>query len=74
MAGLLTADINNDLSTLFHDLLAQADPTQLRADLTAVISEIQASPFSAAEIRTVTTAVVEFLHTHPTIFGAPSSS
>ena len=71
MAG---TGLNNDLSTLFHDLLAQADPTQLRADLTAVVSDVRASPLSAAEIRTFTSAVVGFLQTHPTIFGAPSSS
>jgi hypothetical protein len=70
MAALLTTD----LSTLFNDLLAQADPTQLRADLTAVVSDVRASPFSAAEIRTFTSAVVDFLQTHPTIVGPPSSS
>jgi hypothetical protein len=70
MAGLLTTD----LSTLFNDLLAQADPTQLRADLTAVVSDVRASPPRAAEIRTFTSSIVDFLQTHPTIFGPPSSS
>jgi extracellular solute-binding protein (family 3) len=55
MAGLLTTD----LSTLFNDLLAQADPTQLRADLTAVVSDVRASPPSAAEIRTFTSSIVD---------------
>jgi hypothetical protein len=74
MADLLTTSLNNDLSTLFHDLLAQADPTQLRADLTAVVSDVGASPLSAAEIRTFTSAVVGFLQTHTTILGPAGSS
>src|ERR1700750_1758839 len=74
MAGLLTPGLNNDLSTLFNDLLAHADPTQLRADLTAVVSAVRASPFDAVEIRTVTPAVIDFLQTHSIIFDPPAAS
>jgi hypothetical protein len=65
--------LTTDLNTLFSDLLAQASPTQLRADLTAVVTEIRSSPMPTTEIRTATTAVIDFLHSHPTIFGSTST-
>ena len=68
--GVLTTDLN----TLFTDLLAQAGPTQLRADLTGVVTDIQSSPTPAAELRTATTAVIDFLQTHPTLLGHFSST
>jgi hypothetical protein len=68
--GVLTTDLN----TLSTDLLAQASPTQLRADLTGAVTDIQSSPSPAAELRTATTAVIDFLQIHPTLLGPFSST
>ena len=65
--------LTTDLNTLFTDLLARASPTQLRADLTGVVTDIQSSPMPATEIRTAATAVIDFLQSHPTLFGYTSS-
>ena len=68
-----TGGLTTDLNALFTDLLARVSPTQLRADLTAVVTDIQSSPPPTSEIGIATTAVIDFLQTHPTIFGPTSS-
>jgi len=67
-----TGGLKTDLQTLIHDFLAHADATQLRADLTAVVTDIKTHNFGTGDPSSATVTAVNFIDTHPTIISGHS--
>ena len=63
-----TGGLKTDLQTLIHDFFNGADKSQLKADLTAVKTDIKDQNFGTDNVQ-FTAAADSFLDSHPNILG-----